>query len=96
MKPTLGSDTPSYRIVRRKDVVFTRIRIDIAYMTQSHMLKCNDSPECVCRHELLTIKHSMIEYLDLEDMRNQEYSMHYMSSSCNKQINVSVIFTVLK
>jgi ribonuclease HI len=78
IKPTLGEWTPSYRSVRREEVVIARIRLGHTHLTHSYILKGEDPPECISCNEPFTVKHFMLECFDLQPTRNHYYVVQDM------------------
>ena len=63
---------------RRDSVLLNRLRIGHTRLTHSHHLSGDDDiPECGTCQCPLTVKHIMIECVDLNDVRNK----HFVASS---------------
>ena len=95
IKPSLGEWTPSYRAVRREEVVIARIRIGHTYITHSHILKGEDPPECVSCNEPFTVEHFMTECSDLQPTRVKYYNVHDMKELFDT-IKITSILDFLK
>ena len=67
----------STRLWRRDTVLLNRLRIGHTRLTHSYLLSGDDLPEngtCQCP---LTVKHILVECVDLKDVRNK----HFVASS---------------
>ncbi len=95
IKPTLGEWTPSYRSVRREEVVIARIRLGHTYLTHSYILKGEDPPECIACNEPFTVKHFMLECFDLQPTRNHYYVVQDMRELFDT-VNITNIIDFLK
>jgi hypothetical protein len=94
IKPTLGEWTPSYRTIRREEVVIARIRIGHTYISLSHIIK-EDPPECISCNEPFTVKHFMLECFDLQPTRDQYYNVHDVRELFDT-VSISYIIDFLK
>ena len=72
IKPLIGDDYYS-RPVRRDDVVLTRCRIGHSRLTHSYLLNREDQPECIGCYAPLTIKHILIDCIDMAMVRDRHY-----------------------
>ena len=64
----------STSLSRHDSVLINRLRIGHTHVTHSYLLSGDDQPECdVCQCPL-TVKHIMIECVDLHDVRNNTLS----------------------
>jgi len=63
---------------RHDSVLINRLRIGHTHLTHSYLLSGDDKPECdVCQCPL-TVKHIMIEFVDLHDVRNKHFVVSSM------------------
>ena len=68
------SETNRPVLTNRKDqTVFTRCRIGHSRLTHAYILKREDEPECVACNKPLTIKHILLECVDLMLIRQRFY-----------------------
>ena len=95
IKPILGEWTPSYRTIRREEVVIARIRIGHTYITHSYILKGEDPPECVSCNVPFTVKHFMTTCTDLQPTRDKYYNVHDMQELFDT-IQITSILDFLK
>ena len=65
IKPVIGESTLAYRSVRKEEVVLARCRIGHTHITHSYLLKKEDQPECVFCLEPFTVKHFLLDCVDL-------------------------------
>ena len=82
IKPKVGSVSPC-RQSRREDVVLTRWRIGHTFLTNSYLLKRECQPECVPCQEPLTVKHILVDCLDINDIRKKYYHVNTMEQILN-------------
>ena len=78
VKPTLGEWYPSYRSIRREEVIITRLRIGHSHLTHSWLLAKEDAPECIQCNEYLTMKHILLDCIDFQPIRDKHYSADNM------------------
>ena len=71
IKPTVGGYKRKTSLSRHDCVLINRLRIGHTRVTHSYLLLGDDQPECgTC---LLTVKHILIECVDLNDVRNKYF-----------------------
>ncbi len=75
IKPTLGDSLLSYKAIRREEVVLARCRIGHTHITHSFILKREEQPECVFCQEPYTVKHFLIDCVDLADIRRRYFTV---------------------
>ena len=61
VKPVLGEWLPSFRPIRREEVVLARCRIGHTRYTHSFLLQGEPPPECIPCAEPLSVKHILID-----------------------------------
>ena len=83
IKPTLGESQLCYRSVRREEVVLTRCRIGHTQVTHSYLLKRDVQPECVFCQEPFTVKHFLLDCVDLALVRARHFSAQSMRELFN-------------
>ena len=74
IKPLLGESLLSYRSVRREEVVLSRCRIGHSRITHSYLLQRELPPECVFCQEPYTVKHFLLDCVDLALVRQKYFS----------------------
>jgi len=78
IKPVLGDSRLSYRSVRKEEVVLARCRIGHTHVTHSYLLKQEEQPECVFCVEPFTVKHFLIDCIDLALVRQKYFNVDSM------------------
>jgi len=77
IRHTVGYYKQKTCLSRRDSVLLNRLRIGHTRLTHSFLLTGDDLPECgTCQCEL-TVKHILVECVDLKDVRNK----HFVASS---------------
>ena len=71
IKPGLGEWLPGLRINRREEIILARLRIGHSYITHSYLLKGEEEPQCIPCNAPLTIKHVLVDCLDLAPTRER-------------------------
>ena len=69
VKPTIGVWRSSSRPSRREDVILTRLRIGHSRLTHGHLLQGLDPPLCHTCNVILSIRHILVECVDLAYLR---------------------------
>jgi len=77
IRPTVGDYKQKTCLSRRDTVLLNRLRIGHTRLTHSYLLSGDDLPECGTCQCPLTVKHIMVECVDLKDVRNK----HFVASS---------------
>jgi kelch-like protein 2/3 len=95
IKPLLGDSLQSYRAVRRDEVVLARCRIGHSHITHSYLLNREEQPECVFCLEPYTVKHFMIDCMDLALVRQAHFTVDSMHQLFNT-ISCDIILDYLK
>jgi ribonuclease HI len=83
VKPCIGECPSSYRSVRREEVILARCRIGHTRLTHSYLLQREEQPECVFCLEPLTVKHLLLDCVDLADVRQRFFSAGSMHELFN-------------
>ena len=73
IKPILSEWRPDYRMVRKEEVVLTRLRMGHSYATYSYLLKGEEQPMCIRCDAPFTIKHVLLYFVDFENACNRYY-----------------------
>ena len=95
IKPLLKEWQPGYRKSRKEEVILSRLRIGHTRLTHSFILKKEDPPECIPCQERYTVKHFMIECVDLAITRTNFYNVPSLKDLFEK-VNVNTILDFLK
>jgi len=69
----LGDYKQKTCLSRRDSVLRNRLRIGHTRLTHSFLLSGDDLPECGTCQCLLTVKHILVECVDLNDVRNKHF-----------------------
>ena len=77
IKPELGGNKLSFHS-RRDQVVITRCRIGHSRTTHDYLLKNEPQPECIPCDSKYTIKHVLLDCIDLTDIRKKYFSHNNM------------------
>ena len=77
IRPTVGDYKQKTCLSRRDSVLLNRLRIGHTHLTHSFLLSGDDLPECGTCQCPLTVKHILVECVDLKDVRNK----HFVASS---------------
>ena len=83
IKPLLGESKFACRSVRREEVILARCRIGHTRITHSYLLNREEQPECVFCVEPLTVKHLLLDCVDLALVRQQYFTANSMSQLFN-------------
>ena len=78
LKPNIGESALSYRSVRREEIVLARCRIGHTAVTHSYILRGEEQPECVFCQEPFTVKHFLIDCVDLALVRQRYFAADTM------------------
>ena len=75
IKPTLGVWPSGFRNSRKEEVVLSRLRIGHTYFTHSYILRQEDPPECTACQEIYSVRHVLIDCIDLGLIRPRFYTV---------------------
>ena len=75
IKSTLGVWPPGFRNSRKEEVVLSRLRIGHAYFSHSYILRQEDPPECTSCQEIYSVRHVLIDCIDLGLIRPRFYTV---------------------
>ena len=73
IKPTVGGYKRKTSLSRHDCVLINRLRIGHTRLTHSYLLLSDDQPECGTCQCPLTVKHILIECVDLNHVRNKYF-----------------------
>ena len=73
INPTVGDFYVWTGLSRREEIVITRARIGHTYFTHSYLLKGEEMPWCIPCHCPDTVKHILLDCIDLRDTRIKYY-----------------------
>jgi len=77
ISPTVGDYKQKTWLSRRDSILLNRLRIGHTRLTHSLILSGDDLPECGTSQCPLTVKHILVECVELKDVRNK----HFVASS---------------
>ena len=80
IKPTLGVWPPGFRNSRKEEVVLSRLRIGHTFFTHSYILRQEDPPECTACQEIYSVRHVLIDCIDLGLIRPRFYTVPDMKT----------------
>ena len=78
IKPTLGEWPPGFRKYRKEEVVLSRLRIGHTYFFHSYILRREDPPECTTCQAIYSVRHVVIDCIDLGLIRPCFYTVPHM------------------
>ena len=65
---------------RKEEVVLSRLRIGHTYFSHSYILRREDPPECTACQEIYSVRHVLIDCIDLGLIRPRFYSVPDMKT----------------
>ena len=80
IKPTLGVWPPGFRNSRKEEVVLSRLRICHIYFSHSYILRQEEAPECTVCQEIYSVRHVLINCIDLGLIRLRFYTVPNMKT----------------
>ena len=80
IKPTLGVCPSGFRNSRKEEVVLSRLRIGYTYFSHSYILRQEDPPECTACQEIYSVRHVLIDCIDLGLLRPRFYNVPDMKT----------------
>ena len=80
IKPGLGEWLPGLRTNRREEIILARLRIGHSYITHSYLLKGEEEPQCIPCNALLTIKHILVDCVDLAPIRQRFFDVDSLTT----------------
>ena len=80
IKPTLGEWPPGFRRSRKEEVVLSRLRIGHTYFSHSYILRWEDPPECTACQEIYSVRHVLIDCIDLGLIRPRFFCVSDMKT----------------
>ena len=98
IKPGLGEWLQVLRINRGEEVILARLRIGHSYITHSYLLKGGENPQCIPCNASLTIKHILVDCVDLAPTRQRFFDVILGSfdRSCFQMFTLACNFSVFK
>ena len=81
--------------MRKEEVVLARCRIGHTHVTHSYLLKQEEQPECVFCVEPFTVKHFLIDCIDLALVRQKYFNVDSMFQLFNS-VHYENILSFLK
>ena len=95
IKPGLGEWLPGLRTNRREEIILARLRIGHSHITHSYLLKGEEEPQCVPCNAPLTIKHILVDCVDLATTRQRFFDVDSLTTLFDT-VKVESIFDFLK
>ena len=80
IKPTLGVWSSGFINSRKGEVVLSRLRIGHTYFSHSYILRQEDPPECAACQEIYSVRHVLIDCIDLGLVRPRFYTVPDMKT----------------
>ena len=80
IKPILGEWPPGFRNSRKEEIVLSRLRIGHTYFSHSYILRQEDPPECTACQEIYSVRHVLIDCIDLGLIRPRFYTVPDMKT----------------
>ena len=74
IKPGRGEWLPGLWTNRREEIILARLRIGHSHITHSYLLKGEEEPQCIPCNARLTIKHILVDCVDLAPIRQRFFS----------------------
>ena len=95
IKPDLGEWLPGLRTNRREEIILARLRIGHSYITHSYLLKGEEEPQCIPCNAPLTVKHVLVDCVDLAPTRQRFFDVDSMTTLFDT-VKFESIFDFLK
>ena len=80
IKPTFGEWPPGFRNSRKEEFVLSRLRIGHAFFSWAYILRQEDPPECTACQEIYSVRHVLIDCIDLALIRPWFYTVPDLKS----------------
>ena len=80
IKPGLGERLQGMRTNRREENISPRLRIGHSYITHSYLLKGDEEPHCIPCNAPLTIKHILVDCVDLALVRQRCFDVDSLTT----------------
>ena len=80
MHSLVGKTPCSYGQNRKKQVVLTRCRIGHSRLTHSYLLNNEERLECIPCNAIFSLKHVLIDCVDVADVRQTFYNANSLSN----------------
>ena len=95
IKPDLGDWLPGLRTSRREEIILAPLRISHSYITHSYLLKGEEEPQCIPCNAPLTIKHVLVNFVDLVPARQTFFDVDSLTTLFDT-VKFESIFDFLK
>ena len=95
IKPSLGEWLPGLRTNRREEIIIARLRIGHSYITHSYLLKGEKEPQCIPCNAPLTVKHVLVDCVDLAPTRKRFFDVDSLTTLFDT-VKFESIFDFLK
>ena len=80
IKPGRGEWLPGLRTNRREEIILARLRIGHSYITYSYLPKGEEELQCIPCNALLTIKHILVDCVDLAPIRQRFFHVDSLTT----------------
>ena len=80
IKPGRGEWLPGLRTNRREEIILARLRIGHSYITHSYLPKGEEELQCIPCNALLTIKHILVDCVDLAPIRQRFFHVDSLTT----------------
>ena len=95
IRPNTSEWLPASRSSRREEIVLARLRIGHTLITHSYLLKGEEAPECIPCNTDLTVKHLLIECIDLAPVRDKYFKVDSLKTLFDT-VKLESLFDFLK
>ena len=85
----------SFCNTRKENTVLNRLHIGHSYLTHSFILRREEAPVCVACGAVITVKHNLIEWADLLEIRKKYFEVRSLYSLFRNVIP-EIIFDFLR
>ena len=80
MHSLVGKTPCSYGQNRKEQVILTRCRMGHSRLTHSYLLNNEERPECIPCNSIFSLKHVLIDCVDVADVRQTFYNANSLSN----------------
>ena len=95
IKPGVCEWLPGLRTNRREEIILARLRIGHSYITHSYLLKGEEEPQCIPCNAPLTVKHVLVDCVDLAPTRQRFFDVDSLTTLFDT-VKFESIFDFLK
>ena len=91
IQPLVNTTTDLHTNCRKDEVVLTTLKIGHKHYTNSYHLKQEDPPFCIGCHSVITVKHILIDCIDLSLIQPRYYDAQTMADLFDTVPNQTII-----